>query len=185
MMMRIVQLGDPILRETSIELTPEQIMGNDIQQLLLRMKETLNGIQSISSENGNALSAPQAGTAVRMILLRIDGVFTPMINPVITNFSDETFEFDEECFSFYNLRAKVTRHQTIVVEFFDEFAQKHTQTLNGEMAGLVQHEVDHLNGIFFLDRVEGQENLASIDHVYQDAPQKLVKVKEMIDYMVG
>ncbi len=183
--MRIVQLGDPILRETSRELTSEEILGDEIQQLLLRMKETLNGIQSISSENGNALSAPQSGTAVRMILLRIDGVFVPMINPVITEFSEETFEFDEECFSFYNLRAKVTRHQRIVVEYFDEFANKHSKTMKGENAGLVQHEIDHLNGIFFLDRVDGQDNLASIDHVYQDAPQTLTKVKEMIDYMVS
>ncbi len=183
--MRIVQLGDPILRETSKVLTAEQIAGDEIQQLLQRMKETLNGIQSISSENGNALSAPQSGTAVRMILLRIDGVFVPMINPVIKEFSEETFEFDEECFSFYNLRAKVTRHQTIVVEYLDEFAKKYVKTMTGENAGLVQHEVDHLNGIFFLDRVEGQENLASIDHVYQSTPKKLTKVKEMIDYMVS
>lgn len=183
--MRVVQLGDPILRQTSKELTPEQIVSDEVQQLLARMKQTLNGLQSISSENGNALSAPQSGTAIRMILLRIDGVFVPMINPVITEYSDETFDFDEECFSFYNLRAKVTRHQQIVVEYFDEFANKHSTTMVGENAGLVQHEVDHLNGIFFLDRVEGQENLASIDHVYQDAPQKLTKVKEMIDYMVS
>jgi peptide deformylase len=183
--MRIVQLGDPILRETSRELTSEEILSDDIQQLLSRMKETLNGIQSISSENGNALSAPQSGTAVRMILLRIDGVFVPMINPVITDLSEETFQFDEECFSFYNLRAKVTRHQSIVVEYYDEFAKQHCVTMTGENAGLVQHEVDHLNGIFFLDRVEGQSNLASIDHIYQDQPQRLGQVKDMIDYMVG
>ena len=128
--MRIVQLGDPILRETSKVLTAEQIAGDEIQQLLQRMKETLNGIQSISSENGNALSAPQSGTAVRMILLRIDGVFVTMINPVIKEFSEETFEFDEECFSFYNLRAKVTRHQTIVVEYLDEFAKKYVKNFN-------------------------------------------------------
>ena len=183
--MRIVQLGDPILRETSKELSVEEVKSDEIQQLLLRMKETLNGIQSISSENGNALSAPQSGTAVRMILLRIDGVFVPMINPVITRNSEETFEFDEECFSFYNLRAKVTRYVEVDVSYMDEFANNQSITMRGENAGLVQHEIDHLNGIFFLDRVNGHENLASIDHVLKDSPQRLTKVKEMIDYMVG
>lgn len=183
--MRIKQLGDPILRTVSKPIEVEDIGSESIQTLLNKMKEILNGIKSISDENGNAISAPQAGQAVRMILLRINNQFVPMINPQITQHSEQTFEFEEECFSFYNLRAKVTRFVTVTVSYFDENGHAKSLEMQGEFAGLVQHEIDHLDGIFFLDRVTDSSGLESVDHLLKDQPERLKTVKQMMDYMAS
>lgn len=183
--MKIKQLGHPILREVSKPIDVEAIRSEPIQNHLSHMKEILNGIKDISDENGNALSAPQAGMAVRMILLRIDGKFVPMINPQITQQSEQTFEFEEECFSFYNLRAKVTRFSQVTVSYFDEYGDAQSLAMHDEFAGLVQHEIDHLDGIFFLDRVTDSSGLESVDHLLQDQPQRLKTVKQMMDYMAS
>jgi len=183
--MRIKQLGDPILKEVSRPILPSEIASDEIQSLLTKMKAILNGIKSISDENGNALSAPQSGLAVRMILLRIDGKFVPMINPEITEHSTETFAFEEECFSFYNLRATVKRFKQITVTYLDEQGQPHSIQVEGEFAGLIQHEIDHLNGVFFLDRVTPESQLNSVDHLLKDNPQRLKVVQEMMSFMTG
>ena len=183
--MRIKQLGDPILRQVSQPIEIEDIPSESIQSLLAKMKDTLNGIKHISDENGNAISAPQSGMAVRMILLRIEGEFVPMLNPQITAQSEQTFEFEEECFSFYNLRAKVTRFYHVSVSYLDENGQAHSREMQGEFAGLVQHEIDHLDGVFFLDRITDKSALESVDHLLRNDPQRLKTVKQMMDYMAG
>ena len=70
---RIRQIGDPILRQISSPIAISEIVDADIQALIDHMQSILNGIKSISEENGNALSAPQVGRPIRLILLRING----------------------------------------------------------------------------------------------------------------
>ncbi len=184
--MRIRQIGDPILREVSEAVTADQIIAPETVKLIARMKGILNGIQSISQENGNALSAPQVGSLVRLIVLRIDGEFQTMINPVFTALSSKTFEFEEECFSLYDKRATIERFYEVEVSYLDEAGANHTQTLIGENAGLVQHEVDHLNGILFVDRLEQAGRQArSIDEVLSSQPERLERVKKMMSYMIN
>ncbi len=180
--MRIRQLGDPILREVSKPVSQEDIRSDEVRELIQHMKDVLNGIQAISSENGNALSAPQVGQLLRLILLRIDGVFYPMINPEFEALSDNKFAFEEECFSLYDQRATVQRYHDIKVTFTDEKGVIHELYLTGEQAGLVQHEIDHLDGILFLDRVE-EGRLISIDSLLRNDPERLSQVREMICYM--
>lgn len=183
--MRIRQLGDPILRAPSHPAGQAEFSGGEVSSVIERMRDTLDGIKQISAENGNAISAPQVGTALRVILLRLDGQFVAMVNPVIAKASEQTFEFDEECFSFYNLRAKVTRFAEVEVQYLDELGQPQARVLAGEYAGLVQHEIDHLDGIFFLDRVVDTSSVASIEQVFAEQPERLQQVRRMIDYMVG
>lgn len=108
-----------------------------------------------------------------------------MINPQITQPSEQTFEFEEECFSFYNLRAKVTRFVSVTVSYCDENGHAKSLEMQGEFAGLVQHEIDHLDGIFFLDRVTDSSGLESVDHLLKEQPERLKTVKQMMDYMAG
>ena len=183
--MRVKQIGDPILREVCSEIEPEDIVKADTRNTINQMKRVLDGIKNISDSNGNAIAAPQVGVAIRLILLRIDNQFYPMINPVYSYRSEQTFEFEEECFSFYNLRAMVSRHSTVTVEYYDEHAQLQSKTLSGEYSALAQHEIDHLDGVFFLDRVTDKASLRSVDYLLKDNSAHLSKVKEMIDYMVG
>lgn len=183
--MRIKQFGDAILREKSSTIDVSALSSPQFKQLLQYMKDTLNGIKAISDENGNALSAPQCGHLIRLILLRINGEFVPMINPEIIQHSEETFAFDEECFSAYDLRAKVTRFTTIDVHYLDEQGNPHQITAQGELSGLIQHEIDHLNGILFTDRVEDKSTVLAIDKLFQNDPSYLAKLKTMKAYMEG
>ena len=180
---KIRQIGDPILRKTSLAVTEKDFQSGLVTNTLNTMMQILNGIKSISDENGNAISAPQVGTLLRIVLLRVDGEFMPMINPELVEKSDDTFLFEEECFSFYNMRAKVKRHQNVVVHFLSANQETKMLTLTGEFSGLIQHEIDHLNGIFFLDRVENYDTMRSIDYVYKNNPKRLNVVKEMCNYM--
>ncbi|WP_395339365.1 peptide deformylase [Ningiella sp. W23] len=181
--MRIKQLGHPILREQSQAISEQDISSKRVQDTLSFMKETLDGIKAISDENGNALSAPQVGQAIRMVLLRLDGDFVPMINPELIETSETLFEFEEECFSFYNLRGLTQRHAQVKVKYLDEEGTEHKISLSGEEAGLIQHEIDHLNGVFFTDRVEDKQSLRSIDYIFKDKPSRLKVVKDMAEYM--
>jgi len=181
---RIRQIGDPILRQVSSVIKPEDITSKDIQTLISHMKNVLDGIKSISKDNGNALSAPQVGHLVRLILLRIDGVFCPMINPEFMPVSDQRFEFEEECFSLYDKRATVSRYYKIDVSYLDENNIARSKRLNGEDSGLVQHEVDHLNGVLFVDHVV-QGKLKLVDAVLKDDPNRLEQIKAMMAYMTA
>ena len=184
--MRIRQIGDPILREVSKAVLVNEIGTPKISELISRMKDILDGIKAISDENGNALSAPQVGSLCRLIVLRIDGEFQVMINPEFTPLSDMTFEFEEECFSLYDQRATLQRFYEGDVAYLDEDGTRRSQVLLGENAGLVQHEIDHLDGILFLDRLEKMGRQAkSVDETLNDQPERLAQVKRMMDYMTG
>lgn len=184
--MRIRQVGDPILRQVSKAIPAGQVTAPETVNLIANMKGILNGIKSISDENGNALSAPQVGSLVRLIVLRIDGEFQIMINPEFKALSDQTFEFEEECFSLYDKRATLERFYEVEVSYMDQTAANCRQILLGDNAGLVQHEVDHLDGVLFLDRLEQAGRQAQpIDELLSEQPERLQQVKMMMNYMIG
>ncbi len=183
--MRVNQIGDPILRKECRSIEIQEIATAKVNRIINKMKEVLDGIKAISNENGNAIAAPQVGHSVRIILLRLNNQFVPMINPTFVTLSDKTFELEEECFSFYNLRGNVTRYSNIRVDYMDEQAQLKSIQLEGEEAGIAQHEVDHLDGIFFLDRLKDKNSVKSVDFILKDNPQRLSTVREMMSYMVG
>ena len=181
---RIRQIGDPILRDVSMPIAASDIGGDEIQALVDHMQSVLNGIKAISDENGNALSAPQVGHTVRLILLRIDGQFRPMINPEFTPISEKKFDFEEECFSLYDKRATILRYHQIRVTYLDRNGRTQVDDFSGEESGLVQHEIDHLNGVLFVDHVDDKD-LFNIDTVLANKPSRLSKTKEMMAYMVA
>ncbi len=183
--MRVRQLGDPILRKVSQPVKSQDISKEFIQQSIAEMKSILDGLKAISDGNGNAIAAPQVGHAVRMIVLRLNDQFVVMINPHFTHVSEDTFDCEEECFSFYHLRGTVKRHSQVTVEYLDEQGHLHSTILSGEEAGLAQHEVDHLDGILFIDKISDKNQVASIDYVLNGMTQRFHQVRKMIDYMVG
>ena len=183
--MRIRQFGDPILRTVCHSIVPEDITHLDNQKTITRMKDILDNIKRLSNENGNAIAAPQIGVTVRLILLRINNEFVPMINPTYNRRSEQAFEFEDECFSFYHLRGKVTRHSKVIIEYFDDKAQAKLLTLSGDDSALAQHEMDHLDGILFIDNVIDKHSIASIEFTLENSPVRLKQVKNIINYMLG
>lgn len=183
--MRVRQLGDPILRLVSDPVQEHEFGGEAMTRAHATMEAILDGIKSISDQNGNAISAPQVGLSKRFILLRLQGEFVPMVNPQIIARSEETLMSEEECFSFYGLRGEVDRAMSVNLNFQDPLGNWHARTLHGEEAALAQHEIDHLDGILFLDRLHSPTALSSIEYVLKDDPARLEQVKALHAFMAG
>jgi peptide deformylase len=109
---------------------------------------------------GRALAAPQIGAPVRIVFVQMDKQRWTMINPEISDVGRDDFLVWDDCFSFPNLLVRVTRAYQITVSFTDLKGKQRTLPLEGAMAELLQHEVDHLDGILALDRPSGLDPLA-------------------------
>lgn len=117
---------------------------------------------AMRKEKGVGLAAPQVGRNIRVIVAEIGGNrVMGMINPVITFMSEEKNQDDEEgCLSVPGKFGKVWRSTTIIVEYIDEKKQKQKRKLVGFDARVIQHEIDHLDGILFVDRMTKEDSSA-------------------------
>ncbi|MBN1494943.1 peptide deformylase [Candidatus Peregrinibacteria bacterium] len=131
-----------------------------IIRLVDNMRETL------LLENGLGLAAPQVGENIRVILARLNfdtpqEMVKPLINPEIILTSDETVVAEEGCLSLPDCYKPVERFKKIRVRFDDIRGEGHILELEDLNARIVQHEVDHLNGMLFIDRVDEDAMLVS------------------------
>lgn len=129
-------------------------MNDEINTFIEDMKQTMNKAEGIG------LAANQVGSPLSITVIDISPVegyesTKPMIliNPKITYYSDEETDYEEGCLSLPNLRELVIRPEAIQVSFMDEKEQMHTMQADGLLARVLQHEIDHLNGIYFTDRL--------------------------------
>lgn len=111
---------------------------------------------------GRALAAPQIGAPVRMIVMDVDGAKQriTLVNPEITDVGSEDFEVWDDCFSFPELLVRVNRAHRITVQYTDLKGKAHSLECEGPTAELLQHEIDHLDGILALDRAIGLDPFA-------------------------
>jgi peptide deformylase len=100
---------------------------------------------------GRAIASPQIGVLKRVIYMNIDKPVV-FINPVLSNFSDEKMEVWDDCFSFPNLFVKVERSKSLKITFRDLDWKEYTWFLEEDLAELIQHEYDHLDGILATQR---------------------------------
>ncbi len=150
---RILQLGDPALRIVS-----SPIEAARAGEVLADLEETLDGFRS-SHGFGRGISAIQIGEAVRVIFLRVDGVRYELINPEYTERSREMFELMDDCFSFPSLMVRLQRHQRVGLRYQDrggEWRQLHAE---GALSELIQHEMDHLDGVLAVDHARSSLDL--------------------------
>jgi peptide deformylase len=129
-------------------------LNDDIRTFIDDMKETMLNAEGIG------LAANQVGSPLSITIIDISPVegyesIKPMvmINPKITHYSDEETDYEEGCLSLPNLRELVIRPEAIQVSFMDEHEKMHTLETDGLLARVMQHEIDHLNGIYFTDRL--------------------------------
>lgn len=140
---KLLDEHDRLLRQPSVEVTNFREAHRLSEHMKVLMKAKL----------GLGLAAPQVGHHIRMILVGTHPINpTVMINPVIVIKEGETTE-QEGCLSFPQLFAKVKRANKVVVEYQDTSGMKCTLAAQGLMAVCIQHEVDHLNGILFIDHM--------------------------------
>lgn len=162
-----VKPGDPILNKRAVEVEPKDINSKEIQDIVSKMLEIASG------EQGNpevptmvGLAAPQIGINKRIIIVDTKGSgrgeepeFIVLINPKIVESSNELVEGREGCYSTSNACGIVARSKEIEVEGYDANADKISQMFKDFTARVVQHEIDHLDGIRFPDRITDDSKL--------------------------
>lgn len=154
---RIRQLGDPILR-TRCERVQDpksaaaRLVADDLRDTLKAAK--------LRYKMGRAMAAPQIGAPVRMVVVETGKQRWTMVNPEITDVGSEDFLVWDDCFSFPQLLVRVSRAYSVTVTYMDLKGKTHTMSVDGPMAELLQHELDHLDGILALDRPAGTDPFA-------------------------
>jgi peptide deformylase len=166
MRLKIVQAGEPVLRQVARALTPAEIVSADVQRLIADMRETMHDAPGVG------LAAPQVGLSIQLAVIedrpvsardltpeqlaereRKPVAFHVLINPVIEAKSEETVEFFEGCLSMAGYAAVVPRAREVRVTYLDEQARPHTVEARGWYARILQHEIDHLQGWMYVDRM--------------------------------
>jgi peptide deformylase len=154
----IVTVGDPVLRERARELSAEELRSDEVQRLIDDMIETKR------AAHGAGIAANQVGRALRVAVVEVQPGnprypykppvdLTVIVNPEIEPVDDELFAVNEGCLSVPGLRGDVERNVNIRVRYLDRDGQPREEIRRGLTAGTFQHEVDHLDGVLFLDRV--------------------------------
>jgi peptide deformylase len=155
----VVAVGDPVLRERARELNPDEIASPQIQQLIDDLIETKR------ATHGAGIAANQVGAPLRVAIVEVEEgnpryPYKPpeplavMINPTIEPLGDELIEINEGCLSVPDLRGSLQRNLAIRIRYLDREGTEHDEVKRGLTAGTYQHEVDHLDGILFVDRAD-------------------------------
>lgn len=153
----IRKLGDPVLRRPAAPVDPDQIGGPEIQQLIDDLIETMY------AAHGAGLAAPQIGVSLRVAVAhsrpsprypyKPDHPMTVFVNPTLTVIGGEVEDIYEGCLSVPDLRGVVPRPMHVKVSALDREGRPFVVEGRGLLAGTIQHELDHLDGLLFLDRV--------------------------------
>ena len=153
--LEIYKLGSNTLRTTAKRISKVDI---DTRKLAREM------LQSMYSAKGIGLAAPQVGISKELLVIDInfeDSAAEPLIliNPEITAFGSTLNSYEEGCLSIPGVYLNVIRPSTIKLKFRDEMGRPRKMNADGLLARCIQHEVDHLKGVLFVDRVTSKEDL--------------------------
>ena len=157
--LNVARLGHPALRQRAVDVPRDDLLGSHIQRLIDDMLATMDDYRTLG------LSAPQVHEKLRIIVATIpvqeDSVLSPMVlvNPtMIVHGSDVLHEW-EGCASLPEVRGSVSRARSIEVRGFDRKGAPIHLRLSGLAARVIQHEIDHLDGLLFVDRMKRFESL--------------------------
>jgi len=177
MTLEIVQTGHPVLRAVARQLTIEEILSDPTKQLVDAMRDTMR------EAPGVGLAAPQIGESLQLAVIedrseyikdaspeqlarqqRSTVDFHVIINPQLHLLGDETVDFYEGCLSVTGYGAVVRRSTKVRVECLNERAESITINAEGWYARILQHEIDHLNGTLYIDRMQTR-SFTTMDNV--------------------
>jgi peptide deformylase len=164
---KIVQVGDPVLRRPARELSPDEIATPALQDLIVRMRDTMRDAPGVG------LAAPQVGESIQLVVIedppqahagmtpaqlaereRAAVAFHVLINPRLTIEGDEQVAAYEGCLSFSGFTMVVPRWRRVRVDALDERGEPVVKIASGWYARILQHEIDHLRGVLCCDRME-------------------------------
>ncbi len=155
----ILKLGNPILFEKCEEI--ENFNSTETSEAVRNLKDTLFDFKK-KNGFGRGIAAPQIGILKRIIYIdyQTENLSGSLINPIIVRESREKIQLWDDCFSFPDLMVKVERFKEIGVEFFNSSGEKISINAVGELSELLQHEIDHLDGILSVQRAIGPKAFA-------------------------
>lgn len=150
--LEVHELGDNVLRRPAKRVTK---VDDDLRDTVRKM------LQTMYSEDGIGLAAPQVGIHKQLIVIDCeldDPEAKPyvLINPEIKKFGQALAQDQEGCLSVPGVFADVVRPDQIEVVYKDEFGRRQVLKADGLLARVIQHEIDHLNGVMFVDRVDNR-----------------------------
>lgn len=162
--LKIAKLGNPVLRQVAKPVGLNDLAENAMQTFIDDMIETMH------HEGGVGLAAPQVNRSVQIVVLEYaenerypDEVSIPLTvlaNPVLSDYSQETKEGWESCLSLVDFRGLVPRSTTVTLNAYDRQGKKIQKTVSDFEAVVLQHELDHLKGFVFLDRMKDLTQLS-------------------------
>jgi peptide deformylase len=174
--LKIATIGHPVLREVARAVSREELQRAETQRFIDDLVETM------FDASGAGLAANQVYAPVRICAICVKDnprypykpnyPLTVLVNPIITPTMDETFLNYEGCLSVPNLRGEARRHVAVRVKAWDREGNDLDFEVKGLTAGTFQHEVDHLDGKIFIDRVEDTRSLttwADFDRFHKEA----------------
>lgn len=144
----VVQVGDEVLRKKCY---PVEVFDDKLAQLLDDMKDT------VKKEEGAGLAAPQVGILRRVVVCDVEEGFFEFVNPVFLEQKGEQCGY-EGCLSVKGKRGVVSRPNKVKISYQDRKGEKHILTAKGFFAKCICHELDHLDGILYIDRAVKVEN---------------------------
>ena len=190
MRLKIVSVGEPILRTVSQELSKEQILSPSIQNLIEHMRETLRDAPGVG------IAAPQVGELLRLAVIedrseyhksltqselidreRRETPFHVIVNPVVELLAEPAVTFYEGCLSLPGYTALVSRARVVRVHCLDHEGEPQVIEASGWYARILQHEVDHLNGTLYIDRMQTR-SFSSLDNYTRHWKDKPSSPKE-------
>jgi peptide deformylase len=175
----VLQLGDPGLREVAKKV--DDPAAAEIRALVEDLSDTLAYWRKTTGY-GRGIAAPQIGANVRVIFLRLPGEEPwPVVNPVITERSKEKIVVWDACLSFLSIFMQVERHREITVRYEDLSGEQHEIHAGEErnLSELLQHEIDHLDGILAVDRITNMKTMCTREEFekrYRDGSPYAVEV---------
>ena len=183
----IVTLGDPVLRSPARSVASSELTGRVVQELIDDLVDT------VRAADGAGLAAPQIGVPLRVFVVEIRAgnprypykppfPLTVCVNPVVTPVGDETYPSYEGCLSIPGLRGRLERHAEVLVEFSDRDGNAQELRVAGLTAGTFQHELDHLDGVLFPDRVVDPATFTTWEGFRRDREQPwLAEIAPMLE----
>ena len=178
-LLKIAKLGNPVLRQVAKQVELNELVNPD-SGLLVFIDDM---IETMHHEGGVGLAAPQVNRSIQIVVLEyaenerypneVAIPLTVLVNPLLSEYSKETQDGWESCLSLVDFRGLVTRSAKVTLDAYDRHGKKIHKTVSGFEAVVLQHEIDHLKGFVFLDRMKDFKQLS-----YQEEFEKFWLKKE-------
>jgi peptide deformylase len=182
----ITTIGDPVLATPAREIDPDELAAPETQRLIDDLVETKRAF------DGAGLAANQVGVPVRIAVVEVEPgnprypykppfPLTVLVNPTLEPLGDNVAEINEGCLSVPDLRGDVPRHLAVRARYLDRDGVEREQDVRGLSAGTFQHEVDHLDGILFVERVADRKSLSTWEQFERHRRDEFLRRAEQIN----